>query len=264
MNIFRAYIEQIRKAPLDKDTKGPVNNLGTKNTVTVKDTGVFENGRYLHAKWKALHPGRLGPHIDLSTIVVHTTDTPPGGFNAIVKSWTETAGLGNAATFLLGQTPEDGLVQFASIYNNTNHAGGAKHGWWTVPGVRGSAIHPNSISVGIEVDNAGKLTLTKGGYLHKDTGKLFPRSEVYAHTDGSFWHKITDYQREQLKFLIADLRAVIGTKAHNYTVVPNGAYKDNQAMWAVPVNPELLGHASLDPYNKTDPGPEIMELINKW
>lgn len=244
MNVFREYINKLR---------GP----------KMLDKHLFDNGYYLHAKWVGLNIGRLGGHIVPYVIVVHTTDTYPGGFKAIVRSWVDTDGAGNAATFMIGRSDEDGLVQFASIYRNSNHAGGVKHGWFV--GRADNTIHPNSISVGIEIDNAGKLVKHDGHYMHKDSGKLIPDEDVYIHSDGSAWHKINQYQHEQLKFLIADLRQQFGpVEFGKYRIVPNGAYKDNQALWAVPQNNELVGHASLDPYNKSDPGPEIMGLINKW
>lgn len=48
------------------------------------------------------------------------------------------------------------MVQFAPITRNANHAGGKTHGWWyTRAGGRGRLIHPNTVAVGIELDNAG-------------------------------------------------------------------------------------------------------------
>ena len=209
---------------------------------------------------KPAHRGRVGPAIKPWAIVLHTTDMLPGTFDAIVKSWTTTAGVGQCANFLIGRTPEQGTVQFVPIDRNSNHAGGPTHGWFLVDGKR---VHPNTVSIGIEIHNAGQLRLVDGkwrswDYQHKQPqGDPFEPAdvEVDQHRPTRGWHRLTQYQHDTLTALLADLEAVLAPMPANVTVESNGP---QTSQWAKVQSCRIVGHVTLDPARKTDPGPEVM------
>jgi hypothetical protein len=119
------------------------------------NVGEFKEGRWSLATYKEMHSGRIGRAIVPRTMVVHTTDMRPGTFAALVRNWTSQLGRGNGAHFLIGRTPEQGVVQFAPIHRNANHAGGPNCG--SIGG-----LHPTTVSVGVEIHSAGRLRLING------------------------------------------------------------------------------------------------------
>jgi len=195
-------------------------------------------------------------------VVVHTTDMYPGTFDALVRAWVTRPGRGNAAHFLIGRTEADGVVQFAPITRNANHAGGPTHGNWRTPS--GALVHPNTMSVGIELDCAGKLKLDSDGRAHYPAdGWLIPKGDV-DWSGRMPWHAVTGYQMENLRRLLLDLRAVLKPLESGWTVSPSGSYRDNGVSpWADPYGPHVVGHVSLDPVNKTDPGPQVMRALRE-
>lgn len=89
----------------------------------------------------------------------------------------------------------------------------------------------NNFSIGIELDNAGKLKLANGVYSSWFNSE-YPENEVYTHTEGNkqtYWHK---YTQEQLNAL----EAVCGALMNEYCIK------------------ELLGHEEISPTRKVDPG----------
>jgi hypothetical protein len=236
-------------------------------TVTVADVmhvadkvnhGEFKEGRWSLATYQEMHPGRIGRAIVPRTLVVHTTDMRPGTFGALVRNWTSQLGRGNGAHFLIGRTPADGVVQFAPIHRNANHAGG------TNPGAIGG-LHPNVCSVGVELDSAGRLVKSGGKWLHPDTKTAIPTEDVFVDEKGKGWHKVTPYQLEQLKLLWSALKPTLKPSSAGTVVAPNGKYAANGvAHFAAAAAPALIGHVSINPINKTDPGPQVMKEINSW
>jgi hypothetical protein len=225
-------------------------------------TSTVADGWWEGARIRRAFPDRIGGTIKPQSITVHTTDMVPGTFDAIVKSWTTKKGAGNAAHFLIGRTVMDGVVQFAPITRNANHAGGAReHGWFST---RGRLIHPNTCSIGIEIDNAGKLVKVDGKYTHRDTGRVFQEDDVWYDADSrTYWHKITSYQESMLLHLIKCLRPSLLPFPEGTVVQPSrGGYLANNARWADTEGElDVVGHATLDPYNKTDPGPQVIRLF---
>lgn len=228
----------------------------------------FVQGWYDGATRVNAHPGRIGGAIDPEVGVVHTTDCMPGSMPAIVKSWSTTPGVGACAHFILGRSPVSGIVQMIPINRNGNHAGGSpRHGWYnaTRVGKPGIAVHPNTIAVGIELDCAGYLGRQVGGrWVHPDTKRQIAAMDVDVDGHGRGWHKVTPYQYDALGKLIDDLRSAMRMVRPGLTIVPNGTYKDNGVLWAdrgAAVG--VVGHATLDPTNKTDPGPFVMQWIAK-
>lgn len=225
----------------------------------------WNGGRYLGAQWKPIHPGRMGGLIKPWAVVVHTTDMLPHTFDPLVRAWQRDAGRGAGAHFLLGRTPEQGLVQMVDVDRNGNHAGGSPaHGWFVVDGVR---VHPNRVTVGIEVHAAGHVRRHLGKWRSfsggKPHGPELPDSEVTpskTHKDRG-WHGPTQYQLDEIKGLLTALAACpVMVKAPRFTIKPNGsppAWAPDVRWGAMPV----VGHVSLDPNRKTDPGPILSEWL---
>lgn len=229
----------------------------------VARNGNFTNGKWSEATYKQMHSGRIGRGIVPQTLVVHTTDMRPGTFGSLVKSWTSGAGRGNGAHFLIGKTKEDGVVQFAPITRNANHAGGPNPGGIR-PGNSNTVVNPNVCSVGVELDNAGRLIKDSKGWYHRDTGYRFAAEDVYVDSKGRGWEKVTQYQIDMLKYLWEDLRPLLKPWPAGTVVVPNATHTSQGTSYAAAISPALIGHASTNPINKTDPGPQVMALINGW
>lgn len=223
----------------------------------------WSNGWYTPATRCPAHVGRIGATITPRAIVVHTTDTMPGGFSAIVKSWTSKPGAGNAAHFMIGRTEADGIVQFAPVTKNANHAGGTPCGKFKTPD--GKLHHPNSTTVGIELDAGGGLKKDGVGWFHPDTKRRVDASNVYVDTRGRGWHIVTPYQRDQLNRLVADLQHTLKPFEGGTKVIPTGNYKENVVPWADSFgyiySRNCVGHVTLDPVRKTDPGPQVISWL---
>jgi hypothetical protein len=227
-------------------------------------------GWYDGARRVDAHPGRVGMTIDPEVIVVHTTDCMPGSMPAIVRSWSSVAGNGACAHFIIGRDAASGVVQLIPTNRNANHAGGSpKHGWYQVPHpidpkFGPEHVHPNTIAIGIELDCAGYLgrPLMMAGrkvWYHPDTRRAVADVDVDEHGRG--WHRVTTYQYEALGRLIDELRRWIRLPRIGLTIAPNGGYQDNGVPWAAMTQSAVVGHATLDPTNKTDPGAFVMAWI---
>lgn len=247
-------------------------NIGTAATPAVFAPQASWNlGLWVKATFRPAHPGRVGPQIKPQCSVVHTTDMHPDAFSALVKSWTTQPGAGNGAHFLIGRGPEQGVIQFASITRNSNHAGGngGSHGWYRT--AAGALVHPNTVAVGIEVHNAGRLYKDPQGRWrcgeYQDSklvysGAPLPMADVYLDTRGHGWHLPTAFQLDMLEQLLSDLQACYPP---NFTlkIQPNGGYVANGSPWAEFAESKVVGHVTLDPLNKTDPGPHVCGWIKE-
>lgn len=221
-------------------------------------------GWYYNASKKPAHAGRIGATIAPRAIVVHTTDMYPGQYDALVKAWQKTPGAGNAAHFLIGRDKEHGITQFAPITRNANHAGGTPYGKFREGAVDN---HPNRVTVGIELDCAGKLKRdSAGNWCYPDNGKRIDPADVFVDTRGGGWHLVTEYQRQALKELIDDLQACLRPFRPDTIVLPTGDYRRNGVPWAAwgkLYDKNVVGHVSLDPVRKTDPGPQVTGWLEK-
>lgn len=224
------------------------------------NNGEFKEGRWSLATYKEMFAGRIGRAIVPRTLVVHTTDMRPGTFAALVRNWTSQLGRGNGAHFLIGKSAADGVVQFASIHRNANHAGGPNCG--AIGG-----MHPNTVSVGVEIDNAGSLKKDAAGWYHADgaTKTRIPAADVFIDEKGRGWEKVTEYQMAMLAKLWAALRPTLRAWPAGTKTQPNGDYARNGvAHFAASATASLIGHVTINPVNKRDPGPQVMQEISLW
>lgn len=270
---LRDLLSRLMKGPapapaVDRDTAGPPDDEHpiVQAAQLVK---VHQSPRFLDGWWQRegcqrtpANPGRIGPVIVPTKVVLHTTDML-GRAKPIVDVWGRTRGAGNAATFLIGRDQADGVYQFAPITRNTNHAGGRKHGWFKTGS--GHLVHPNTVAIGIEVHNGGALQLRGMNWVHPDTGKVVPKEQVYVDPRGRGWHKPTDWQLGVLNVLLDDLRAAMPV-GEPLVYAPDGDYAENGVPWAgtVRLGSWLVGHATLDPVNKTDPGPLLLQYTRGY
>lgn len=218
------------------------------------------DGWWAGAKRTPAHPGRVGGPITPWSTVVHTTDMLPEEWAALVASWTTRAGEGACAHFLIGRDAAHGVVQFVPVNRNGNHAGGPGHGVYVV---NGTQLHPNLVSVGIEVHCAGGVPLLAGAWRLVEGGKAhgpaIPATDVAVDParPGRGWHVVTEYQREQLQAILGDLETVQAR-------VPAGATKrafgETPASYAVLPGARVATHAELDPVHRADPWP----LTSAW
>jgi N-acetyl-anhydromuramyl-L-alanine amidase AmpD len=230
----------------------------------------FVDGKYTLARFVQAHAGRMGGPLTPKAAVVHTTDMLPNDFAGLVRQWSESDGSYACANFIIGRDTTQGLVQMVPVNRNSNHAGGKVHGWWET--ADGSLIHPNLVAVGIEVHNAGRLSwLSSDRAVYQENGRTLGEfrvgaGEVFVDNLGRPWHKVTDYQKDTLARLLRDLHELfLPLQAH---VKPDAALVKDRSKWdmsyAEPACQTLVGHASLDPINKMDPGPELMAFINDF
>lgn len=224
-----------------------------------------------------LHPGRMGGEIEPKGAVVHTSDTMPGGMPNVLKRWHTIRDKGQGAHFWLGRRaptaaelldeewPSAGLVQMCPINRNGNHAGGPNgaHGRVITPDAP-KGLHPNSHYVGIEVDAGGYLEKIGGIYRHKVTQRVVAPEDVYIDERGKPWHAITPYQFEVLGQLLDDLdREMPGRFPAGSYIKPNGTHKMNYTTWAELPGVRFVGHVTLDPIRKRDPGPQLVNWMRE-
>lgn len=277
LSIPRALQALLARVPVgDWDTLGPTDEARDDRELPRAAPPApapnWVDGWYGGAITKPAHPRRGGGPIRPWSVVVHTTDMAPNTFQPLVRNWTTKEGQRNAAHFILGRTSEDGLVQVLPITRNGAHAGaggGKPHGWYRT--VAGKLIHPNSVAVGIEVHCAGLLYLHKGQWIEmegsprapKKGGPVYPASDVEV--DPRFnglrgWHKPTAYQVEQLALLLAELDEVLAPVPKGITLKPSGIVPS----YGRATNCRFVGHVSLDPERKSDPGVPIMRWLREW
>lgn len=210
------------------------------------------------------HPGRVGGTIKPYATVVHTTDTPPGAMPAIVKSWTTMPGAGDCAHFMIGRDALVGVVQFVSVWHNSNHSGGPGHG--VFDSAAGMGVHPNSVSIGIEIDCAGDVRFIAGQWRLVERGMPYGNAisagEVVADPLrlNRGWHTVTDYQLATLGAILDELEIAVlepmpaGLVARSTVEIP--------PVYATFKTGRVVGHASLDPQHRGDPWKPTFEWLH--
>lgn len=243
-------------------TAGPADHPADVVDVVHAPAPRWDHGWWAGAIRKPAHAGRVGGAINPWAVVVHTTDMLPEEWAALVHAWTDKAADGACAHFLIGRTEQEGVVQFVPINRNGNHAGGPGHGVFDTESARD--VHPNLVTVGIELHCAGGVRLVSGqwrlvedGVAH---GQPLPASDVIPdpHRPGRGWHVVTDYQRFRLAALLGELELVLGP-------LPAGASSrsigEQVPSWGVPKTARTVGHVSLDPAHRADPWPPTMDWL---
>ena len=222
--------------------------------------GVFTNGWWSLARRLDAFPARISEVIAPFATVVHTTDMVPESLNGLLHRWTTSAGSGDCAHFILGRDAADGLVQLAPITNNANHAGGPGHGLFAAGA---QSWHPNPVSVGIEVHCAGSVRRLNGDWRLVENGvpqgAAIPDEDVIPDPirPGRGWHKVTDYQYEQLGALLDGLENVLAA-------LPAGCVARSQEappVYGVFATGRTVGHVSLHAAQRGDPWPATCDWM---
>ena len=222
----------------------------------------WADGRYSLARRVDAYVDRIGAPIVPWAVVVHTTDMLPDEFTALLRSWRTTPGRGDCAHFVIGRDAMEGVIQLAPITRNANHAGGPHHGVFVDAG--GTQYHPNTCAVGIELHCAGGVQRIGGAWRLVEDGR--PRGAPLPDLDvipdparpGRGWHKVTDYQYQQLDQLLHELE-YDGLAKAPLGAVARSTYETPPA-WGVG-NGRIVGHVSLDARSRSDPWAPTMEWI---
>lgn len=233
------------------------------------DPSEWDGGRLTWARWMPAHPGRIGGAIRAIGSVVHETQMHPDQWPALLRAWQRSAGRGACAHFLIGRSELDGVVQMVDVARNGNHAGGRpQHGWLLIGGKR---VHPNAALVGIEVHTAGPVRLVRDHWRAGEYGKdgwkphgaPLPAAdvEVDARYPARGWHRPTAYQLQELARLLQALDGcpVMHPYPERWSVAANGPTPP----WAprgTTAGRIVVGHVTLDPARKSDPGP----ILSAW
>jgi hypothetical protein len=229
----------------------------------VVDAPHFVDGVWSKAKRVKCHPGRMGGAIAPYAIVVHTTDMLPNEWDSLLTAWTSKSGEGACAHFIIGRDESAGVVQMVPISRNGNHAGGPGSGRFVV---NGKEVHPNLVTVGIEVHCAGGVRLVNGAWRLVEDGVAhgapLPASDVTPDPlhPGRGWHHVTDYQRDRLFELLADLDAVLAPLPPGTTT---RAFGEAVAPYAMMPTARIVTHAQLDPVHRADPWPPLCNELKK-
>lgn len=222
--------------------------------------GVFDNGWWSLARQRPAFPGRIGGAIAPFAVVVHTTDIVPEAWDGLLNRWTTELGNGACAHFVIGRDSASGLVQLAPITNNANHAGGPGHGSFAAGG---QSWHPNTVSVGIEVHCAGGVRRINGDWRFEESGAAqgaaIPDDDVIPDPQrpGRGWHKVTDYQYEQLGALLDGLETVLAALPEGCvarSIEPPPAY-------GIFATGRRVGHVSLHAAQRADPWPPTCDWL---
>jgi hypothetical protein len=230
------------------------------NEIAAATSGVFKDGWWSLARRLTAFPGRIGEVIAPFATVVHTTDMVPETWDSLLNSWTTRLGPGDCAHFVIGRDAENGVVQLAPITNNANHAGGPGHGSF-VAGAQ--SWHPNTVSVGIEVHCAGAVRQVGGDWRLVEggvpQGAAIPNDDVIPDPNrpGRGWHKVTDYQYQQLGALLDDLESVLGA-------LPDGCVAqsvEQPPAYGVFATGRRVGHVSLHAKDRGDPWPPTCDWM---
>lgn len=256
----------------DRGTAGPDDEwLG--GPVRHPLAAAWSNGWWRAAAQRLAHPGRAGHAIQPFAVVAHTTDMLPEEWDALVAAWQTRPGDGACAHFLIGRDVDHGVIQLIPITRNANHAGGPPgHGVFRTESPKGTPpiahcgrdLHPNLVSVGIELHCAGGVRRIDGAWRLVEDGKAhgapLPDADVTSDPQrpGRGWHHVTDYQRERFAALLGDLEDVL-------LPVPAGtvkvAFGETPPAYAVLPGARIATHAELDPKNRADPWPPLCDWL---
>jgi hypothetical protein len=222
---------------------------------------MFYQGWWSLARQLPAFASRIGGDITPFAVVVHTTDMVPGALDGLLHRWSTEAGSGDCAHFIIGRDATQGIVQLAPITKNANHAGGDGHGSFVAP--NNQKWHPNLVSVGIEVHCAGGLYKVNGNWFLLENGvaqgPAIPDEDVIQDENRAdrAWHKVTDYQYEQLGALLDGLEDVLAPLPASCTA----SSIEPPPAWGVFATGRVVGHVSLHASQRNDPWPATCNWI---
>ena len=247
----------------DFGTAGHEENEHTASPVAPATHPAFVSGRWTHLDCRFIpaHTARIGPPITPMATGLHTTDMVPSTWKGLIDRWHSTPGDGACATFLIGRSRAEGVVQMVPIDRNANHLGGPGHGNFVI---NGKTVHPNTVTNGIEVHCAGGVQRIRGVWRFVEggvaSGEPLPDEDVIADPQrpGRGWHVITDYQLSILDALLRDLDTVqVPLPAGSTTI----AYGESVPTWALHHSRRVVGHVEMDPVHRSDPWPGGMSWL---
>jgi N-acetyl-anhydromuramyl-L-alanine amidase AmpD len=178
---------------------------------------------------------------------------------ALVKVWGASKGRGNGATCLIRRNGQ--IVQFCDFFHNANHAGGTTTGRAFFGD--GKAHHPNSVFVGVELSNPGRVRRDASGWriaftgaerVPVDAAMVVTDAETGSHTKMAKWGWCS-YTPEQYASAqkIVDILRACGVDREHVTVVRQRV--GTRDYGTLETSNFTLGHTDFDPSRKDDPGP---------
>lgn len=215
-----------------------------------------------------MHAGRIGPEIKPRGIIWHYTAMLESTELPLVTSWQQNRGRGNGATFLVRRNGQ--IIQLCEATRNSNHAGGPTTGriYFSSRGEHpsdGNGHHPNSVCIGVELSNPGRVRKDDKGWRAAYTGadRVPVEESIYTiKTDKELgvetksekwgWVEYTEAQRFAARDIIvaAGLAGVVDEPC-----IVKRKRVDGKDYGTVSVGSMRLGHEDLDPSRKSDPGP---------
>jgi hypothetical protein len=215
-----------------------------------------------------MHAGRVGPVIKPRGIIWHYTAMLESTELPLVTSWQQNRGKGNGANFLVRRNGQ--IIQLCDITRNGNHAGGSTTGriFFSNRGEHpsdGTGHHPNSVAVGVELSNPGRVRKDDKGWRIAYTGadRVNVDSALYVvRTDKELgiesrredwgWVEYTEQQR------IAAVEIIVAcgiAGVRDEPVIVKRKKINGRDYGEVSIGSMRLGHEDLDPSRKSDPGP---------
>jgi hypothetical protein len=215
-----------------------------------------------------MHTGRVGPVIKPRGIIWHYTAMLESTELPLVTAWQQNRGKGNGATFLVRRNGQ--IIQLAPITKNSNHAGGSSTGRIYFTGSardneRTTPWHPNSVCIGVELSNPGRVRRDDRGWRIAYTGadrvpvdesvyKIVSDESLKMFTKSANWGWV-EYTQEQRIAAVEIIVACGIAGVRDEPAIVKRKKINGKEYGEVSIGSMRLGHEDLDPSRKSDPGP---------